>query len=165
MSDDLPPVLDPACGSRMCWFDKNDPRALFGDKRRETITVTDRTRDENGTRSIHVNPDVILDYRNLPFPDETFHLVLFDPPHLKRAGNGWQKAKYGALNPDTWQEDLTLGFSECFRVLKCNGTLIFKWNEVQIPLREILALTPEKPLFGHRTRTGGLTHWIAFLKQ
>jgi hypothetical protein len=32
----LPPVLDACCGPRMMWFDKNDPRALFIDRRRET---------------------------------------------------------------------------------------------------------------------------------
>jgi hypothetical protein len=37
-------VLDPCCGSRMMWFDKADPRVLFGDQRSETITVTDNSR-------------------------------------------------------------------------------------------------------------------------
>lgn len=27
------PVLDPACGGRMFWFDKSDSRVLFGDIR------------------------------------------------------------------------------------------------------------------------------------
>ena len=29
------PVLDPACGGRMFWFDKSDSRVLFGDVRDE----------------------------------------------------------------------------------------------------------------------------------
>ena len=57
------------------------------------------------------------------------------------------------------------GFAECFRVLKPNGTLIFKWCETQIPLRDILALTPEKPLYGHKGGAKSVTHWVAFLKQ
>lgn len=32
-----------------------------------------------------------------------------------------------------------------------NGTSIFKWNDDQIPVSEILALTPHKPLYGHRS--------------
>ena len=28
-----PTVLDPCCGSRMMWFDKQDQRVLFGDQR------------------------------------------------------------------------------------------------------------------------------------
>lgn len=59
---------------------------------------------------------------------------------------------------------LRLGFAECFRVLKPEGTLIFKWNEIEVPLREILALTPVQPLYGHRTGKQAKTHWCAFLK-
>ena len=58
--------------------------------------------------------------------------------------------KYGALDPETWQEDLRLMFRECFRVLKPYGVLIFKWNEVQISLSKILKLCDEKPLFGNK---------------
>jgi hypothetical protein len=31
-------------------------------------------------------------------------------------------------------------------------------------LREILALTPEKPLYGHRSGRRERTHWVAFIK-
>ena len=86
----------------------------------------------------------------MPFPDGSFHLVAFDPPHLRRAGRtSWLKAKYGIWGDD-WQEDLCLGLSECFRVLKQNnGTLLFKWNETQVKVRDILALIDQVPLFGH----------------
>ncbi|MNY23561.1 hypothetical protein D3C86_1572330 [compost metagenome] len=50
------------------------------------------------------------------------------------------------------------------RVLKCNGTLIFKWNEVQIPISRILELIPYKPLFGHTSGKNGKTIWMAFMK-
>ena len=32
-----PTVLDPCCGSRMMWFDKQDQRVLFGDKFRNDL--------------------------------------------------------------------------------------------------------------------------------
>lgn len=56
------------------------------------------------------------------------------------------------------------GFAECFRVLRPEGVLVFKWNEIEVPLREVLALTPERPLYGHRTGKQAKTHWVAFLK-
>lgn len=153
----LPPVLDPCCGSRMMWFNKNDPRALFGDIRTEAHTLCDG-------RALEITPDMHMDFRSLPFEDGTFQLVVFDPPHLKRLGqDSWMAAKYGVLLP-TWKEDITQGFTECFRVLKPNGVLIFKWNEYQIPLTEILTLTPEEPLFGHTSGKAGKTHWITFIK-
>jgi len=91
-----------------------------------------------------------------------FNLVVFDPPHLLRAGEtGWLFAKYGRLN-DTWKEDLRQGFAECWRCLRNGGTLIFKWNEEQIPISEVLKLAPAKPLLGNRS--GKKTHWIVFYK-
>jgi len=100
----------------------------------------------------------------LPYPDETFRLVAFDPPHLVQAGpRSWLAAKYGKLS-ENWREDLRKGFAECFRVLASDGVLIFKWNETQVTVREVLALTPVQPLFGHPTGRKGLTHWMVFMK-
>lgn len=57
------------------------------------------------------------------------------------------------------------GFAECFRVLKPNGTLIFKWNETQILTKDILALTDQKPVVGHISGKRANTHWVCFLKE
>ena len=150
-------VLDATCGARMMWFDKTDPRAISGDQRTETHTLCDG-------RTLDIAPDVELDFRALPFPDETFRLVVFDPPHLTNVGHSsWLAAKYGRLLP-SWQDDITAGFAECFRVLKPEGVLIFKWSEVQVPLADVLACTPERPLFGH-TGTNASTYWMAFMKE
>lgn len=159
-----PRVLDPCCGSRMMWFDRANPDAVFGDQRSETITVTDRSHREDGSRTLTVSPDLLMDFRDLPFPDETFRLVAFDPPHLVRAGpKSWLAAKYGKLSAD-WRDDLRQGFAECFRVLHPDGVLVFKWNETQVKLSEVLALTPHQPLFGHPSGRKGLTHWLVFMK-
>lgn len=158
-------VLDPCCGSRMMWFDRNHPDVVFGDKRSETVTVTDRSNGRvDGQRVIRIEPDVPLDFRNLPYADGTFKLVTFDPPHLVVAGpKSWLAAKYGKLGED-WREDLRRGFAECFRVLATDGVLVFKWNETQVKVAEVLALTPVAPLFGHPTGRKGLTHWLVFMR-
>ena len=159
-----PPVLDACCGSRMFWFDRKDSRALYIDKRRETHMAKDCS-VKNGEREIVVNPDMVADFTNLPLPSDTFSLVVFDPPHIQRNGDtSWLLKKYGVLRGE-WREEIRKGFGECFRVLKPGGTLIFKWNEIEVPLREILTLTPERPLFGHRTGKAAKTHWVAFIKQ
>lgn len=49
-------ILDACCGSKMFWFDKE-------------------------------NPDVIGDFRNMQFSNDEFDLVVFDPPHLVKAGD------------------------------------------------------------------------------
>ena len=164
MNQETVHVLDPCCGSRMMWFDKEDPRTVFGDQRRETITVTDRSHREDGTRTLRIEPDVLLDFRDLPYPDCSFKLVAFDPPHVVRAGpRSWLAAKYGKLGQD-WRDDLRQGFAECFRVLEPGGVLVFKWNETQVKLAEVLATTPERPLFGQVSGRRGMTHWLVFMK-
>lgn len=159
-------ILDPCSGSRMMWFDRQHPDVVYGDRRSETLTVTDRSHgNEGGTRTLRIEPDVLLDFRALPYADGTFKLIAFDPPHLVRAGpKSWLAAKYVKLSED-WREDLRAGFSECFRVLAADGVLVFKWNETQVKVSEVLALTPVQPLFGHPTGRKGLTHWMVFMKS
>ena len=159
MTAQLPPVLDAACGSRMMWFDKCDRRALFIDKRREACVADTR----QGRREIVVDPDVLADFRALPFSDAVFAHVVFDPPHTFAGPGGWTRKKYGTLE-STWREDIRHGFAECFRVLVPNGTLVFKWCEHRVPVSTILALTAEKPLYGQRCGTTARTHWIVFMK-
>lgn len=157
-------MLDACCGSRMFWFDRADTRSVFVDKRREKHTLPDVS-SAGGSRELIVNPDMLADFTALPFEDARFALVVFDPPHLVGAGkNGWLAKKYGVIEGD-WRDQLRRGFAECFRVLKPDGTLVFKWNEERIPVSQVLALTPEKPLFGNRCGKTAKSHWIVFLKE
>ena len=147
------------------WLDRENPDVVFGDKRSEVITVTDRSHgNASGQRTLRIEPDVPLDFRALPYADGTFKLVAFDPPHLVRAGpKSWLAAKYGQLSED-WRDDLRAGFAECFRVLATDGVLVFKWTETQVKVTEVLALTPMAPMFGHLSGRKGLTHWLVFMK-
>lgn len=147
----------------MFWFDTENPNVVFADKRRERHELRDKS-SKGGSRSLVVSPNVQVDFTNLPFPDGHFAMVVFDPPHLVNNGrSGWLAKKYGKLGAD-WRDDLKRGFAECFRVLKHEGTLIFKWNEQEIKVSAILALTPIKPLFGNRTGKLSKSHWIVFMK-
>lgn len=149
-------ILDACCGSKMFWFDKENKDTIFMDNRYYEDTLCDG-------RILKINPNIIADFRHMPFENESFYLVVFDPPHLLKAGeNSWLAKKYGKLKLDSWREDIKQGFKECMRVLKPNGTLIFKWNEEQIKLNDILATIDFKPLFGNKRSK---THWLVFMKE
>ena len=149
------PIIDVCCGSRMFWFDKDNPNVEFCDIRQETAHLPDG-------QTVIVEPNTIADFRHLPFPDNSYKLVVFDPPHLRWAGHASiLAAKYGTLEAD-WGKEIHDGFVECMRVLDDYGTLIFKWNEYQIKLKTILKYIPMAPLFGHKTASK--TVWLAFMK-
>ena len=154
----MKPILDVACGSKMFWFDKNNPNTVFCDKR-----IVPR-HEYYKNRYIEIKPDIIADFTDLPFKDKQFKLVVFDPPHLtKAADTSWIALKYGKLD-DNWPKMLHDGFWECMRVLDDYGTLIFKWSEVQIPLRDVLKAIKAEPLFGHRSGKNNNTHWMTFMR-
>jgi hypothetical protein len=141
----------------MFWFDKHNRGTVYGDNRRMSETLCDG-------RLFSVSPDVVLDFTSLPFEDETFWHVVFDPPHITRGGDSsWIVKKYGKLPPD-WRGYLRAGFGECLRVLKTYGTLVFKWNEDSVTAGEIIKAVGYVPLYGQKKRKGKQTHWMCFVK-
>lgn len=151
-------IIDVCCGSKMFWFDKNNQDVEFCD-----IREVERHEYYPG-RYIEIKPDTVCDFTNLPFPDSSYSLVVFDPPHLVNVGvKSWTFEKYGKLGAD-WKETMTNAFSECFRVLKDAGVLVFKWNELQIPLSKILDCSPYQPLFGNKHGKQNKSYWLCFMK-
>ena len=139
----------------MFWFDKNNPDVLFVDNREIETTLCDG-------RTLVVKPDEIVDFRHMPYQDNVFKLVVFDPPHLIRAGeNSFLKQKYGIL-PKDWKPYIRQGIAECMRVLEPYGILIFKWNEEQIKTSEIIKAIDFCPQFGDKRAK---THWFCFMKK
>ena len=151
----MKPILDACCGAKMFYFNKNNPNVLFMDKRQVDTFLCDG-------RKFEIKPDVIGDFTNMAFTDESFNLVVFDPPHLHKVGdNSWLAIKYGKLS-ENWCAELKRGFDECWRVLKKGGTLLFKWNETDIPVKEIINLFSEEPLLYNKRDK---THWIVYFKE
>lgn len=157
-------ILDATCGFKGMWYQKNHPLVTFMDIRKGTFTHF-----RNST--ITINPDVVSDWKDTPFNDNEFDLILFDPPHIiQKSNKGIMATKYAVLNPLTWKNDLSAGINELFRILKPNGIFIFKWCETdkRTHIKNILKLFPYSPLFGTNSksmRTGsGKIYWIVFLK-
>jgi SAM-dependent methyltransferase len=151
-------ILDVACGGKMFWFNKDNPKVLFNDIREKKYELCDG-------RTFEIKPDTQMDFRDLDLPDEHFKLVIFDPPHLKNLGEtSWMAKKYGKLS-DNWEDDLKAGFEECWRVLRKDGLLVFKWNERDVKVSKVIEVFGREPLFGHTTGRSGKTKWMCYLKN
>ena len=115
-------ILDPCCGQKIIYqkllnktLDGKDYKFVFGDIKKELGSIR-------------------LDCRKLPFRDEIFDAVVFDPPYLiddgRRLGDPRRDA-YGI--PNTTQEQIHEFFlyanTEFHRVLKPCGVLIVKCRD------------------------------------
>ncbi|HEV2449659.1 MAG TPA: hypothetical protein VGU43_04520 [Thermoplasmata archaeon] len=81
-------ILDATAGNRGVWFDKNYRDATFIDIRAK------------GETSELKQDNLVLDCRNTRFPDGSFDLVIFDPPHIAIGPNAEMAKRYGSLpNP------------------------------------------------------------------
>lgn len=157
-------ILDVTCGSRTIWFNKRHPATVYCDKRREEHKGIWKSAKGQSERKCIIEPDILCDFTDLPFSDESFSLVVFDPPHLKQVGeNSWLAKKYGKVDPE-WRRMLHDGFKECMRVLKTDGVLIFKWSEYDIPAAEVWKAIGQKPLFGHHSGKNSKTFWGCYMK-
>ena len=84
-------ILDPCFSSRMMHFDRQNSNLVFVDIRTEKHIFCDG-------RSLDVTPDIEMDFHSMPFKDETFLAVVFDPRHLLHVSDkSWLTLKYGKL--------------------------------------------------------------------
>ena len=158
-------ILDACCSNRMFWLDKKNKDTLYIDIREEQKGYCEE-RD-----NFDIKPDMIADYRDLPFKDKTFKHIVWDPPHVKTK-QGMAKLssittkKYGALHADTWRKDLKKGFEELWRVLDDYGTMNFKFHDGSVKFEDVLKLFHTQPLYGVTTqkKNGKETRWFTFVK-
>ena len=158
-------ILDATCGYRGIWYQKKHPLVTYMDKRKCIID----SKIKNGTR-YKINPDVVSEWKDAPFPNEYFDIIIFDPPHkfISKESNrklGVIEQEYGLLYFENWQTEIRTGVKKLFQLLKPQGMFILKWNEIEKPVKEVIKLFPYKPVFGTRqNQPKKSSHWIFFLK-
>jgi len=79
-----------------------------------------------------------VDFREMPWTEECFDVVAFDPPYVSVGGRtttgiGEMHAAYGMdgapLSPQGVQDDIDAGLAECFRVVKKGGIVLVKCQD------------------------------------
>jgi len=136
-------ILDATAGNRTMWAYKHSDNIIY-------IDIEKR---------LEVPPTMFADYRCTPFPDNTFDAIFFDPPHNWGAAihyfsfpskaerrevfpnvkgiptyYGWDKYK----TRHTMVKSIYEAQKEFRRILKPDGLLYLKWNEMRISLDRIL---------------------------
>ena len=146
-------ILDVTAGNRMMWRhlpNRDSPYIMFTDK-------------ENG---LTYKPDIICNWRSLPFSDNRFLAVIFDPPHAWGFGdksihsnpNPDRSSGDGSWwgNPNTKRElvlDMIYGQREFARVAPI---LCFKWNDNAMSLERALScLTEWEEVYRKEYNRGG----------
>ena len=138
-------ILDATAANRKFWLKKQDKRILWID------IQTD----------LDIAPDMVLDCTNTGFPNQSFHTIIFDPPHWwgdETGGNFYtcrnekERSKfiekygpggYSYYGTDVYKTKRELlkflhkAQLELYRILWDNGVLWFNWSEVKIPLNNV----------------------------
>lgn len=145
-------ILDLSAGKRSVWFNRLQDDVVFVDIREA------------------VCPTVVADTTQLPFQQEFFDLIVFDPPHVTHGSGSKMAEYYGAFPADVIRDMIARSSAEAFRVSTTNALMAFKWNDHDVKLGRILALLEGwEPLFGHkvagRTKHRSSSYWCLLKKK
>lgn len=138
-------ILDATAGNRQMWKKKDSDNIIYLDQ----------------GMKLQVPPTLIADNTSSPFPDCTFDTIFYDPPHrwnwegsyysfqnVEDASKIWGK-KSGIITYYGWDvyktkidliKHINKAQKEFHRILKDDGLLWLKWNELEIMLSPILSL-------------------------
>ncbi len=128
-------LIDITAGNRAMWKNKHENGVVFIDKR----------------RNVKPKPDVVAVWAALPFKDGAFDGGVFDPPQMLYKSKGKPmgfnfEERYGILNRETWEADLSGAVRELLRVIIPGGRILFKWNDNHVSVKRLLACLPVQPV-------------------
>jgi len=122
-------ILDACCGPKEMYRGLHkrftDEEIVYIDIRKGHFD-----RSQWGQPQLVVEPTIQTDLKHLPFQDEVFTLILFDPPHGGFTMDTWMGIKYGGLTIPQFREMLAWANIEFARTLKPAGVLLAKIQEV-----------------------------------
>lgn len=138
-------ILDATAGNRQMWKKKDSDNIIYLDSQLR----------------LQVPPTLFANNEQTPFKDGTFDTIFYDPPHrwnwegsyysfpnVEEAKEIWGD-KTGVITYYGWDvyktrqeliRHLIKAQSEFYRILKDDGLLWLKWNELEIKLMNILGI-------------------------
>ena len=158
----MKPMLDATAGNRMIWG-KNKQQQI-----NKVIFIDKEFR-------LAIPPDIFADHRHLPFRDDVFNCVIYDPPF-----------QYDSCPPPWWndptnkgrwygfyssrRETITMVAHAVREFLRVSKRLCLKWNDNDIPLWKILSLFRGWNEINRNefySKAGGThkTYWVTFIKS
>jgi len=165
-------ILDACCGPKEMYHGLHkkftDQEIVYIDIRKGTFTIP-----YTEGKKIHIEPTVQADLKKLPFKDNTFTLILFDPPHGGFTIDTWMGAKYGGLTASDYKNMLVWANIEFTRVLVEGGIILAKIQEYEDREFYITGFFHNfKLLLDIKIRSRGtskserlFTHWLVFAKK
>jgi len=170
-------ILDATAGNRTMWKTKNAENIVY-------IDVEKR---------LAKKPTIFADNTNTPFLPETFDTIFYDPPHSYATYTGIYSYPDSASFQKDWRgygkvpryygwdkyksaqallAHIYRAQEEFKRILKADGLLWVKWNDLDISVRRILAIFHDWDMLlqlyiKSPTQTFGKkqTYWICLTKK
>ena len=117
-----------------------------------------------------VSPAVVADTAALPFMENAFDLVVWDPPHVVNGPESRMAEYYGAQRAEDIRRMIKGTAVELYRVTTEDAVLALKWNDHDVKLERILKLMEGwDPLFGQRVASRmkhrSSTYWVMLKKR
>ncbi len=84
--------------------------------------------------------DMRIDFTALPFRNQRFNAVVYDPPYKLNGTPSAADIAYGVNVPTRWQDRIKLiiaGAIDCARVVKCDGYLLIKCQDQVVSGRKV----------------------------
>jgi len=165
----MKPILDATAGNRAMWPNKKPPFVVFMDRE----------------KNLYISPDIFGDWRYLPFRDNSFSCVLYDPPHARFGYSsvhtdpkGWNEPRIenGRKIGGTYWGTLETGWAGVFykaqkEFNRVSERLCFKWNTSQYSLERVLNLFDSwvvamaKEYNTNMRRGKSETHWVTMVRK
>jgi len=170
-------ILDATAGNRTMWQTKKAEDIIYIDIEKQ----------------LKIKPTIFADNTNTPFLSEIFDTIFYDPPHIigkddsDLLGIGKLRLKelkatehrlhtyYGLCYVQTVNDMIKMLYhaqKEFKRILKQDGLLWLKWNEVNMPLKRIIRIFTDWTVLMEinvtdPTHTMGKaqTYWICLTKK